>query len=282
MPLTSYSVDETRVALLRLERAEARNAINTEMLDELLAHLDRAKGEDEARVLVVSSNDHLGSLGRRRRPRGARRAGQGPPHGALRSRSTTSSRPSRSPRSRPATARWWVAAPRSRSPATSGSAAPTSGCASPAPSSAFRSGPPAWSRSAASPPRSTSCSPRAASAPTRPCGWASSTGSRRRRPPRTPRSPRRRGGRPPTRGGCPAQGDAPSLGRGGRALGRRRARAGRVAAQRPRPAFPGPHRRLKRPAPPGWLSSIWAEHRPASNDPDRRSGLLLCPISRCR
>ena len=59
MPLTSYSVDEKQVALLRLERPEARNAINTEMLNELLEHLDRAKGDKEARVLVVSSNDHL-------------------------------------------------------------------------------------------------------------------------------------------------------------------------------------------------------------------------------
>jgi enoyl-CoA hydratase len=59
MPLTSYTVDEKLIALLRLERAEARNAINTEMLDELLVHLSRAKG-DESRVLVISSNDHLG------------------------------------------------------------------------------------------------------------------------------------------------------------------------------------------------------------------------------
>ena len=59
MALTSYAVDEKQVALLRLERAEARNAINTEMLNELLAHLDRAKGDTEARVLVISSNDHL-------------------------------------------------------------------------------------------------------------------------------------------------------------------------------------------------------------------------------
>ena len=59
MPLTSYSVDEKQVALLRLERAEARNAINTEMLNEVLAHLDRARGDAEVRVLVISSNDHL-------------------------------------------------------------------------------------------------------------------------------------------------------------------------------------------------------------------------------
>ena len=60
MPVTSYSVDEKRVALLRLERDEARNAMNTAMLEEMLAHLDRAKEDENARVLVISSNDHLG------------------------------------------------------------------------------------------------------------------------------------------------------------------------------------------------------------------------------
>jgi enoyl-CoA hydratase/carnithine racemase len=60
MPLTSYTVDEKQVALIRLEREEARNAINTEMLEELLTHLARAREDSEARVLVISSNDHLG------------------------------------------------------------------------------------------------------------------------------------------------------------------------------------------------------------------------------
>jgi enoyl-CoA hydratase len=60
MSATSYTVDENGVALLRLERAEARNAINTGMLEELLAHLGRARKDDHARVLVISSNDHLG------------------------------------------------------------------------------------------------------------------------------------------------------------------------------------------------------------------------------
>ena len=60
MPLTSYSIDEKQVALIRLERAEARNAMNTQILEEMLAHLDRAKGEEEVRVVVLSSNDHLG------------------------------------------------------------------------------------------------------------------------------------------------------------------------------------------------------------------------------
>jgi enoyl-CoA hydratase/carnithine racemase len=60
MALTSYSLDEQGIALLRLERDEARNAMNSQMLEEMLAHLDRAKGDEEVRVLVISSNDHLG------------------------------------------------------------------------------------------------------------------------------------------------------------------------------------------------------------------------------
>ncbi len=60
MPLTSYTVDEKQVALIRLEREDARNAMNTLMLEEILKHLDRAKGDQEVRVVVISSNDHLG------------------------------------------------------------------------------------------------------------------------------------------------------------------------------------------------------------------------------
>jgi enoyl-CoA hydratase/carnithine racemase len=58
--LSSYSVDENGVALLRLERAEARNAINTQMLEELLEHLRTAREDPEVRVLVLSSNDQMG------------------------------------------------------------------------------------------------------------------------------------------------------------------------------------------------------------------------------
>jgi enoyl-CoA hydratase len=60
MPLTSYSVDEKQVALFRLEREKSRNALNTEMLEEILARLARAREDAAARVLVISSNDHLG------------------------------------------------------------------------------------------------------------------------------------------------------------------------------------------------------------------------------
>ncbi len=59
MSLTSYDVDEFGVALLRLERGKARNAINTAMLEELLASLARARNDDAVRVLVVSSDDHM-------------------------------------------------------------------------------------------------------------------------------------------------------------------------------------------------------------------------------
>ncbi len=60
MQLTSYGVDENGVALLRLQREKSRNAINTQMLVELLQHLAVARGDEAVRVLVISSADHLG------------------------------------------------------------------------------------------------------------------------------------------------------------------------------------------------------------------------------
>ena len=59
MPHTSYSAEDG-VALLRLEREQARNAINTAMLEEMLGHLGSAREDEEVRALVISSNDHLG------------------------------------------------------------------------------------------------------------------------------------------------------------------------------------------------------------------------------
>jgi enoyl-CoA hydratase/carnithine racemase len=58
--VTSYSVDERGIALIRLERPQARNAINTQMLLELLEHLAVARGDEAVRVVVFSSADHLG------------------------------------------------------------------------------------------------------------------------------------------------------------------------------------------------------------------------------
>jgi enoyl-CoA hydratase len=57
--LTTYEVDEG-VAVLRLDRPRARNAINTQMLEELLGHVASARDDEEVRALVVSSTDHLG------------------------------------------------------------------------------------------------------------------------------------------------------------------------------------------------------------------------------
>lgn len=58
-PLTSYEIDAGGVALLRLDRPESRNAINTPMLEEILAHLETARADQDLRVLVFSSTDHM-------------------------------------------------------------------------------------------------------------------------------------------------------------------------------------------------------------------------------
>jgi enoyl-CoA hydratase/carnithine racemase len=57
---TSYAVDANGVAVLRLERPDARNAIDTAMLNEMLARLAEARDEDAVRVLVISSGDQMG------------------------------------------------------------------------------------------------------------------------------------------------------------------------------------------------------------------------------
>ena len=59
-PVTTYEVSEDGVALLRLDRPASRNAINTQMLDEMLGHIASARDDESARVLVISSTDHMG------------------------------------------------------------------------------------------------------------------------------------------------------------------------------------------------------------------------------
>jgi enoyl-CoA hydratase/carnithine racemase len=58
--LTSYEVNAQGVGVLRLCRPEARNAINTQMLAEMLEHLAVARADDAVRVLLVTSSDHMG------------------------------------------------------------------------------------------------------------------------------------------------------------------------------------------------------------------------------
>ena len=58
--VTTCDVDEEGVALLRFDRPQSRNAINTQMLEETLAHVAAARDDDAVRVLVVSSSDHMG------------------------------------------------------------------------------------------------------------------------------------------------------------------------------------------------------------------------------
>src|ERR1700720_1287007 len=57
---TAYEVNGQGVAVVRLQRPRARNAIDTRMLSEILEHLGRARDDEEARVLVISSSDHMG------------------------------------------------------------------------------------------------------------------------------------------------------------------------------------------------------------------------------
>lgn len=55
-----YEPGDDGVAILRLQRPEVRNAIDTEVLEALLARLSEAREDERVRVLVVSSSDHMG------------------------------------------------------------------------------------------------------------------------------------------------------------------------------------------------------------------------------
>jgi enoyl-CoA hydratase/carnithine racemase len=59
-PRTGYEIDELGIAVLRLLRSGARNAMDTQMLVEILEHLAVARDDEAVRVLVISSADHMG------------------------------------------------------------------------------------------------------------------------------------------------------------------------------------------------------------------------------
>jgi enoyl-CoA hydratase/carnithine racemase len=58
--VTTYEVQEPGVAILRLDRPDARNAMDTRMLEEMLGHFAAARDDEEVRVLVLSSSDQMG------------------------------------------------------------------------------------------------------------------------------------------------------------------------------------------------------------------------------
>jgi enoyl-CoA hydratase len=58
--LIGYEVNESGAALVRLQRPDSRNAINTQMLVEILERLAVARADDAVRVLIVTSSDHMG------------------------------------------------------------------------------------------------------------------------------------------------------------------------------------------------------------------------------
>ncbi len=57
---SEYRVDEHGVALLQLQRPAVRNAIDTQMLVEILEHLAVAREDEAVRVVVISSSDQMG------------------------------------------------------------------------------------------------------------------------------------------------------------------------------------------------------------------------------
>lgn len=56
MSLVRYEVDETGTAYVTLDSPETRNALSDAMLDELIAAIERADGDDRVRVLVLASS----------------------------------------------------------------------------------------------------------------------------------------------------------------------------------------------------------------------------------
>jgi enoyl-CoA hydratase/carnithine racemase len=61
--IVETSVDELHVALLRLNRPEARNALSPEMKERLIAELERLDRDPEIRCMVVAGSDQFFAAG---------------------------------------------------------------------------------------------------------------------------------------------------------------------------------------------------------------------------
>ncbi len=58
MSRTTFEMAREGVGLLRMDRPDALNAIDMAMLDEMVGHLEAAREDPEARVVVLSSTDY--------------------------------------------------------------------------------------------------------------------------------------------------------------------------------------------------------------------------------
>lgn len=61
--LVEVSVDDSHVALLRLNRPEARNALSPEMREEIAATLERLDADPEVRCVVIAGSDEFFAAG---------------------------------------------------------------------------------------------------------------------------------------------------------------------------------------------------------------------------
>jgi len=61
--LVETSLDEHHVALLRLNRSEARNALSPEMMEELASELERLDPDPEVRCIVIAGSDKVFAAG---------------------------------------------------------------------------------------------------------------------------------------------------------------------------------------------------------------------------
>ena len=57
------NVDEFHVALLRLNRPEARNALSPEMMDEIASELERFDPDPEIRCVVIAGSEKVFAAG---------------------------------------------------------------------------------------------------------------------------------------------------------------------------------------------------------------------------